>query len=269
MEIGETVSIGADLATDGKCIICSQAHDEPKRDEIQEVAPNAPKSRWGRKSMSGVFDWVEPRKSIYLHGRSPSYTNQGHHCVALSSFVENANTNQRRDRRLRLNHFLNKIGYYPNRKQNCILLPVRRSYGDFDAFWKALDQDKPLQMHGPGHDQEYFGQCDRLLSFMVMLITDPEICTEQSQQDWENELREIATQAENYGFRHLANNEIPWRLHPMEQHRALRLYFLPEDESLEVLGVEKKPKRAQGLGNAKKEIQFPDLALDVGPFASE
>lgn len=268
MQIGETLSAVQELMQDGKCIICdSDIHPDPKREEIAEVAPND-KSKWGRVSMTGVFDWTDKKKVIYLNGASPRYATQGHHCLALSALVTDANTDNRKDRRLRLNHFLNKstVGFYPNRKQNCILLPARKGYGDFDAFWDSLDDNKPLQLHGPGHDENYFTQCDRMLSILVLVITDPDICADEDTQGWEKDLKDLIEKIENYCFVKLASNDMPWRLHPDEQHRALTLYFLPQNQTYNVLGIGKVQEGRNGLGKAQKPIVFPSPDLEMGQF---
>jgi hypothetical protein len=268
MEIGESVNVAVALASEDKCVICSKKHAKSprKEEDVQPVASAQPASKWGRVSMSGVFLWVSPRREIYKGGTTPGYATQGHHCVALSALVTDANTAKRRDRRIRLNHFLHKVGFYPNRDRNCILLPARRGFGDFDAFWHALDDDKPLQMHGPGHDESYFTQCDRLLSVMVMLVTDPGDCEEQSKEDWESSLRRLVEQAESYAFRKLAGNDGAWRLHPAEQETALKVYFSPRAESFQVRTIGGNTKRVDGLGNDRRDVHFPAPALDTGPF---
>ena len=150
---------------DGKCVICGIQHDEPKKEKVEPTVPND--SGWHRKSVSGILEKISQKTAIYPNSQfPPTYKYQGHHCIALSSLVEDANTTAPKDRRLRLNHFLKKIGFYPNRDKNCIGLPARSSYGSFGPFWESIDEDKPLQMHGPGHDEQYFIEVDNMLTLL-------------------------------------------------------------------------------------------------------
>jgi hypothetical protein len=266
VEIGETVAMVQSMMDEGKCVICGKSeHKDPKKADIKETAPG--NSGWHRKSMAGIFDSDGIRNTIY-HGDAfpPTYSYQGHHCIALSAVVEGANGGSPKDRRIRLNFFLDQIGWFPNRPQNSLGLPARKGYGDFDAFWQSIDQDKPLQLHGPGHDESYFTQCDRLLSSMIDVLTDPELCEETSSDDWKDKLKKLVTQAENFAFRKLANNNSAWRLHPSEQISALRLYFLPSTQTMSATGKGGIPQSRRGMGKPEKSIIFPDPQLDVGPF---
>jgi hypothetical protein len=261
MEIGETVAVTVEMQSQGKCIICDKNHKGAKKETIKEIAPG--NSNWHRKTMTGIFESDGTRETIYATGFEPTYSYQGHHCLALSSLVRNANSGSGKDKRLRLNYFLDKVGFSPNRPRNVIGLPARKRRGDFGAFWQSVDQDRPLQMHGPGHDDEYFGRCEGLLSIFVISIKS--ICEDTDQQEWENELRQMAEHAENYAFKKLANFDKGWQLHPSEQKIAMRLYSEPATTT-ESLSGKSSSAKVHGYGKASKPIKFPNLTLDTGPF---
>ncbi len=184
MELGESVSIIAMMQDEDKCVICNQKHEEPKKEVVKETAPSD--SGWKRESMKGVLEKISEKLFIYPNnGFPPSYQYQGHHCMALSSFVKNSDKPSRKDKRIRLNHFLKKVGFYPNREKNCIGLPARTGYGDFKALWDSFDAKKPLQMHGPGHDEDYFIQVTNMINRMLSIITNPDFCEEFTKSEWE------------------------------------------------------------------------------------
>jgi hypothetical protein len=261
VEIGESVAVVVKMQKEGKCIICSKDHDKPKKDEIKPIAPG--NSGWHRKTMTGIFESDGTREKVYSSGFPPSYSYQGHHCLALSAVVENANGGSPSDRRLRLNFFLDKVGFFPNRPRNVIGLPARKGIGDFKAFWHSVDGDHPLQMHGPGHDEAYFVRCERLLGRLVSGAAD--LCEESTQKEWEDQLRELAKQAENYAFKNLAHYDEGWQLHPAEQQAATRLYSASTDTTETVSG-KSASKSVAGYGKAPKNIKYPDPGLDTGPF---
>jgi hypothetical protein len=265
MEIGESVAVVVQMMAEDKCVICGKKHAEPKEEEIKETAPG--KSGWKRKSMSGVFESDGTREKVYpLSTFPPPYSYQGHHCLGLSALVEGGNGDSPKDRRIRFNFFLDQIGYFPNRPRNCIGLPARRGYGDFKAFHQSLDADKPLQMHGPGHDEAYFAQCDNLLSVMLSVLTNPKKCEKTTSDEWRDKLKKLMEQAENFAFKRLAASEGGWRLHPAEQVAALALYFLPTSKSMEVNSTGGSTERRSGLGRPQRNIEFPNLSFDTGPF---
>jgi hypothetical protein len=262
MEIGETVTFTAKLQAKGKCIICSKKHKDRKKEQIKPVAPS--NRGWHRKSMANVFESIPAKLRIYPNNNfKPPYKHQGHHCVALSALVEDANTKSPKDRIIRFNHFLNKVGFEPNREQNCIGLPARTGYGDFEAFWMALDKKKPLQMHGPGHDESYFMQVDGLLALLISMITNPDTCEQLEQDEWEDELEMMIGWLENYAFKKLASNDGVWRLHPADQKLAERIYFNPKSTKEKVPG---KNIVYKGRGNPRRTITYPNPRLDTGPF---
>lgn len=267
MEIGESVAVVVQMMSDDKCVICGKKHGEPKRAKITETAPG--KSGWKRKSMSGVFESDGVRNTIYVGSKfPPTYTYQGHHCIALSALVEGGNGATPKDRRVRLNFFLDQVGFFPNRPRNCIGLPARRGYGDFKAFFQSLDLKRPLQMHGPGHDETYFAQCDNLLAAMLSVITDPIECEATSEDEWKSQLKELVNQAENYAFIKLAAAEGGWRLHATETVAALTLYFLSVNKKMAIASTGGLTEMRDGLGREKRDIAFPVLKMDTGPFGT-
>jgi len=265
VEIGETVTAAmADVKQD-KCAVCGRKHKDPKKAQFKTIAPG--NSGWHRKVMTGIFESDGTREKVYpLNTFEPPYEYQGHHCLALSALVKGANGKSPKDLRLRLNFYLDKVGFFPNRQRNCIGLPARKSYGDFKAFWAALDANKPLQMHGPGHDDEYFAQCDALITTLVKTMTALNTCKDADEPDWLDELKKMIEQAENFAFKVLAWNRAQWRLHPDEQLVAVRIYFLPTNKTMNIRVANKKTKNQAGQGNKRKSIRFPKLSLDVGPF---
>lgn len=264
MQIGESVAMVVDMMADEKCVICSEKHPEPKKDDVQAVAPG--NSGWQRKSMSKVFKSDGKREKIYPSGFPPPYKHQGHHCVALSALVANANTSSPTDRRLRLNYYLDQVGFFPNRPENCIGLPARTSWGDFEAFFESIDLQHPLQLHGPGHDETYFTQCDRLLASLLSALTNPALCEQKPKDGWKDLLKTRMEQAENFAFNKLASNAGAWRLHAAEQITGLQLYFLPEAQTMSVKGVGGVSESRSGKGRKRAEVTFPDPGLDAGPF---
>jgi hypothetical protein len=64
----------------------------------------------------------------------------------------------------------------------------------------------------------------------------------------------------------LASNNLLWRLHPEEQQRALHVYFLPSNQTAEILGVGRARQTVNGRGNAPKDVVFPMPDLDMGVF---
>ncbi len=265
MQIGETIAMIVAMQDEGKCVICGQQHDEPKKEEIKETAPGD--SGWKRKTMTGIFEKIPKKTAVYPGSKfPPSYTYQGHHCVALSAMVKNANTSSPTDKRIRLNHFLKKIGFFPNRDKNCIGLPARKGNGAYSEFWDSIDQGAPLQMHGPGHDEDYFDEVDALIRRLVTLITNPDDCKEIEKSEWEDKLKQGIESLENYAFNKLSKNESKWCLHREEQRRAIQIYQGATDRSFEVPGPGKSVLSYKGKGHTSTTITFPNPGLDEGPF---
>jgi hypothetical protein len=263
MEIGERVAVTMAGEAASQCIICGNDHPSPKKEEI---AKTAGKTGWKRVSMSSKFERVGPKLAIYPGAAFPptSYHHEGHHCVALSSFVANEKTDPT-DMFPTLNYFLNKGGYSPNRHENCIGLPGRLGY---TAFWAALDANKPLQMHIGDHDDSFMAQSTALLIRLLNLLTDPDDCKERSQQDFEKKLQEGIKHAENYAFRKLASNDEPWRLHPVDEQIALDVYFMPTDETKQYRrkSGERVTYRGMGRQGSTSSVAWPDPALEIGMF---
>lgn len=251
------------MQEEDRCVFCSQKHEEPKKEKIEETVPND--SGWKRKSMNGVFEKISKKTAIYPNSKfPPPYEYQGHHCVALSAFAKDANSSSPKDKRVRLNHFLKKVGFYPNREQNCIGLPARKSWGDYDAFFESLDKDAPLQMHGPGHDDEYFDEVDVLLVRLMGQLTHPDFCKELSKNEMEDLLKEDIASLENFAFNKLASNNPAWRLHKEEQKTATKIYKGPVDKEFEVRGANNTKKKYKGKGQPYKTIEYPHPGLDEG-----
>lgn len=266
MQMTLGVSVPSLVNVKDVCAFCGGDHEEPKKEDIKPVAPSD--KGWQRKSMKGIFEKIAAKESIYP-GNSfpPSYSYQGHHCMALSAFTHDSNSKSPRDRNMVLNHFLKKVGFYPNRDKNCIGLPSRRSYGAFGPFWEALDANKPIQLHGPGHDETYFFRCDSLIAQLITVITDQDICEESSQDEMEQSLKELVEQAENYAFIKLSCLEDSgWDLHPEERRLAEEIYTAPTSQTFNVRGANNKYRNENGKGHTGKVIKYPKPKLDTGPF---
>lgn len=265
-DIGEAVAVSVITVDGDKCVFCEGSHEEPKTEEIKEVAPND--KDWKRKSMQGIFEQIGAKKSIYPDNKfPPSYAYQGHHCLALSAFTFDSNGSSPRDKNKKLNHFLKKVGFFPNRDKNCIGLPARKSYGAFQPFWDALDGHKPLQLHGPGHDEKYFLRCNALMTQLLTVFTDVDICEESSHEEMENELKELIEHAENYAFIKLCSLEDSgWDLHKKERELAETIYKAPAIQSFTVRGANNVSRTELGKGNVDKLIEYPAPSLDTGPF---
>jgi hypothetical protein len=261
MQIGETVAVTVLMQQQNKCVICGKKHADAKKEKMKTTAPG--KSGWHRKTMTGIFESDGVRETIYESGFPPSYEYQGHHALALSALVRDANTDSPKDKRLRLNYFLDKVGFFPNRPRNVIGLPARKGLGDFKAFWKSVDGDHPLQMHGPGHDEAYFNQCEVLIGRLVLLMTS--VCEGMDKPDWEDLLKDTTEKAENYAFKKLAHYDSGWRLHPAEQAAAARLYSAPKS-TVETISGERSSTDVKGNAKPPKAIKYPNPKLDTGPF---
>ncbi len=265
-DIGEAVAVSVITVDGDKCVFCGGSHEEPKIEEIKEVAPTD--KGWQRKSMQGVFEKIASKEAIYPSDTfPPTYEYQGHHCIALSSFAFGSNTKTPTDKNKKLNHFLSKVGFSPNRAENCIGLPARKSYGAFSPFWEALDEAKPLQLHGPGHDEDYFLECNRLVTRLLKIISNVDLCEENSHQEMEDDLKELIGQAENYAFIQLSSIEDDgWDLHDSERTLAESIYKAPTTQSFTVRGANNTSRTEMGKGNVDKLIEYPKPSLDTGPF---
>jgi hypothetical protein len=275
MEVGETVAVVMAMQGQDKCAICDGSHKDPKKEKIEEVAPGQP-SGWKRdESMSSKFEKSGAKLAIYPSSQfKPPYNTEGHHCLAFSGFVQDAKTAPK-DRILRLNHYLNQIGYKPNRDENCIHLPGRRNEDapkpgeahSYQAFWKAIDLDRPLQMHIGNHDESFFTQSLRAIAHVVTLFAWPALCEETDDSEMKKTLGDLIGQAENYAFTKIAVNDDPWRLHPDHEKAALRLYDAPTSTTETYLADKKKVVRGHaGTKDLSSGAKWPKVDLDTGPF---
>jgi hypothetical protein len=260
-QIGEGVSVAVENLTEEPCSLCGKRHPAPKLAQITETAPG--KTGWHRKTMKGIFESDGTREQIYSAGFPPSYAYQGHHCLALSALVRDANSSSPKDRRKRLNFYMDKVGFFPNRPRNCIALPARREIGDFEAFWRSLDLDRPLQMHGPGHDEAYFTQCENLIGTLGLLLE--ENCEGEVEQACLDQLKQLIEWAENFAFRRLAHFYSGWRLHVAEQAAACRLYSA-SPTNFETVSGTRRSRTIAGLGRPSKAIVYPNPQLPTGVF---
>jgi hypothetical protein len=259
MQVGESIAVAMASQGEDKCAICGKKHKDPKKETFTKTAG---KTGWKRVTMSSKFERIPAKLAIYPgNAFPPSYSHEGHHSLALSSFVANEKTNPT-DVRLRLNFYLDKIGYSPNRHENSIGLPGRPG---FSAFWQALDANKPLQMHIGDHDDSFMGQTAALLSRMVGMIADKDVCKDVDQSEWESILMDMITCAENYAFIKLASNATPWRLHPVDHLIAIEVYFMPAS-STKTFQRKSEKVTLTGRGNKKKPIKWPSPSLHTGPF---
>ena len=193
--------------------------------------------------------YLEEKKAIYPNEKfPPSYSYQGHHCMALSAFSFDSNAKKPKkpkDKNKALNHFLKKVGFFPNREKNSIGLPTKKRNGDFKAFWEALDAHKignknakPLQLHGPGHDKKYFMKCEMLIRTLIEAFTDADDCEKISHQEMEDDLKLLIEQAENYAFIQLcALDDSGWDLHSSERKLAEKIYKGPPTKPFESGGL--------------------------------
>ncbi|WP_281557733.1 AHH domain-containing protein [Thalassomonas sp. RHCl1] len=264
MEFGETTAITNALRAKNKCVICGKAHAKAKKKKIKKTAPS--NSNWHRKSMSKVFEKISAKTKIYPDNAfPPPYAHQGHHCLALSAFTENSNSSSPTDKNVTLNFYLDEVGFYPNRQQNCIGLPALPAHAAYDDFWKALDYKKPLQMHGQAHDESYFTQCRTLLARLRAVMSRKSVCEKKTEEQWKKKLEQMISQAENYAFTCLAAANMPWRLHPVDLRFATKLYFMPLHQEA-VLEKDHVHITGYGRGEDYWQVRYPKVNLDTGDF---
>lgn len=218
---------GPSVATsEDKCPICDGSHEEPKQEKIE---PTAGKSGWERdKSMADVFDKGDAKRcAIYENDKfPPSFKTEGHHSVALSSFVKAG-----KDQSLKLNHLLNAAGFHPNDPPNIIQLPAR--IGDstapqalplgFQTFWVSVEQGKPLQVHLGRHNGRYFASSDNVVRRVAALLSiSPDKCKEQKLDDLKKKLKKHMDGAVNYAF--MCVTRAKWVCHPDKLKAAQKEY---------------------------------------------
>lgn len=190
----------------GPCYLCGKTHTNNKEDNISSPG-------WKRESITGLGSrHVTAKQSIYPQGTAPPtvYKSAGHHCVALSAFI---NT-KKQDINLKLNFYLDKAGYSPNNLDNCIDLPSSGSgatiYPEFEA---ALRSGNPLQIHIGRHVKNYFRECNTLTQDLFNFFSDLDECQKPEKQ-WLEELLKAMELLEDEAFQKTANREAPFVLHP-------------------------------------------------------
>jgi len=88
-QIGEGIAVTIARLEEGKCIFCGRAeHGNKKKDEIKPAG-------WKRKSkFEGVGgNFGGKKKLLYPNNESPpssTYRSEGHHCLAFSAFIVDA-----------------------------------------------------------------------------------------------------------------------------------------------------------------------------------
>ncbi|RKG99962.1 hypothetical protein D7V97_30945 [Corallococcus sp. CA053C] len=278
MEMGETVSDVQKLQDDGQCVICSKKHDDPKKEKVESPVS---KSGWERdKSMVGVFDGGDAeRAAIYPNAHfPPPYPTEGHHALAFTSFVQKG-----KDRRLRLNHFLDKVGFAPNQPQNIIQLPNRHGAvspkadptaswpadvkKEYKSFWVSIDLGKPLQLHTGRHAKSYFKTSDLIYHRMAFLAYDATTCTEESMQEFENNLKGLVKGAVNFAFLHVVGGS--WICHPEHLRVATDLYGKTGKHVYTYLhgGGKKQKVEHEGYpGAGARPPPWTTVKLDTTPF---
>lgn len=233
MEMGESVKNANKIQVQDKCVVCSKKHTNPKKEKIQSTVS---KPGWERdQSLTGVFDSGDAqRTSIYPGVRfPPPYPTEGHHCLALTSFIK-----KNKDRCVRLNHFLNKVGFQPNQPANILQLPDRHGQvapgansgmawpkgvkKEYKSYWVSIDLGKPLQLHTGRHAATYFKFSDALYTRMMGLAYDVNKCQNRTSQDFEERLKKLIKAAVNYAFIQVA--QATWVCHPEHLRIATSLY---------------------------------------------
>lgn len=276
MQMGESVAVANAIQKAGKCVICDSDHAAPKKEKIDKTAG---KSGWERdKSLVGVFDSGDAaRASIYPAGAyPPPYPTEGHHCLAYTSFVK-----RNKDTCVRLNHFLNKTGFKPNDGPNILQLPDRHGRSgvsaatvwpagvkkEYKSFWVSVDLSKPLQLHLGRHRGSYFLESDALYSQMMINAYDPDMCKDESLQDFEDALKVLSKGAVNFAFIHVSASK--WICHPEHLRIARDLYGKTGKHQYTYVhgSGRKESQRLVGYpGKATTVAAWPKVSLDTTPF---
>ncbi len=276
MEMGEAISADQAPQLEDKCVICGTKHKEPKKENIQKTAG---KSGWERdKNMVGIFETGDAeRRSIYPNSAyPPPYPTEGHHCLAFTSFVEGG-----KDVSMRLNHYLNKVGFAPNQPKNIIHLPGRTGAASpglnmtwpsgvaesYKNFWISIDLGKPLQLHVGRHAPTYFGISHSLVGSLETLFTEAGTCKEKSTKELEDKLKELAEAARNYAFMQVA--EAQWICHPEHLRIATDMYSKAGKHSYIYKRSSGKTRKLESSGyggTGNPPPPWTSLNLDTGPF---
>jgi hypothetical protein len=239
MEMGESVAVANQLQLEDKCVVCGKKHKDPKKEAIEPTICKKP--GWERnKSMEGVFESGDTqRASIYPGAKfPPPYPTEGHHCVAFTSFVAKDKSRAEKDRCVRLNHFLNKVGFQVNQPANIVQLPNRHGQvapganstvawpvgvkKEYKSYWVSIDLGRPLQLHTGRHVGSYFVSSDALYGRMLGLSYDPDACETETMQEFEDNLKQLVKGTVNYAFIQVA--QTTWICHPEHLRVATDLY---------------------------------------------
>ena len=278
MEMGETVAAVQKLQDEDKCVICSKKHDNPKKETVESTVS---KEGWERdKSMVGVFDGGDARRAaIYPNATfPPPYPTEGHHGLAFTSFIKGG-----KDQCLRLNHFLNKVGFAPNQPPNIIQLPDRHGAvppkadptaswpadvkKEYKSFWVSIDLGKPLQLHTGRHAGSYFGTSDVVYFRMTVLAYDEDSCEKESMQEFEDNLKGLIKGAVNYAFIQVAEGN--WICHPEHLRIATDLYGKTGKHQYTYLhgsGKKQKVEHEGYPGTGARPPPWSKVKLDTTPF---
>ncbi|OJT24239.1 hypothetical protein BO221_13745 [Archangium sp. Cb G35] len=279
MEMGESVTVANATQAEGKCVICNNKHKDPKKEQIEKTVS---KNGWERdKSMVGVFAWGDAKRmAIYPNASPPPYPTEGHHCLAFTSFIK-----ENKDRCVRLNHFLNKVGFKANQPSNIIQLPDRHGNvapnadptaswpsgvkKEYKSYWVSIDLGHPLQLHLGRHRGEYFKLSDALYARMLGLAYDPDTCEQESMQDFEDGLKELSEGVVNHAFNQVVQGV--WKCHPEHLRIAQSLYGKTGSHTDFYVNNAEKNKRQRvenkgypGAGGQPTNGQ--NLSLDIGPL---
>lgn len=276
MEMGESVARANAMQAEDKCVVCGKKHEAPKKEKIEETVP---KPGWERdKSMVGVFEWGDAKRTAIYPNAKPPYPTEGHHCLAFTSFIKD-----KQDRCVRLNHFLNKVGFQANQPSNIIQLPDRHGEVSpnadpasswpsgvekkYKSYWVSIDLGYPLQLHLGRHCGEYFKLSDALYARMLGYAYDPDTCEEESMKDFEDRLKELIRGAVNHAFIQVAQGV--WKCHPEQLRIARNLYGKTgthTDEELASIGKKTRVVNEGYPGSGGQPADGQKVKLDTTPF---
>lgn len=275
MEMGETVAKVMAMQAEGKCVLCGEPHDEAKKAAVESTVS---KDGWERdKSLVDVFERADAqRAAIYPNTRfPPPYPTEGHHCLAFTSFIRGG-----KDRALRLNSFLNKVGFKPNQPSNIIHLPDRHGAvppgasamtawpagvkKEYKSFWVSIDLGRPLQLHLGRHVGSYFAASDGLYLELLRHALDVETCKDESMQEFEEALKELIHGAVNYAFIQVAGGR--WLCHPEQVRIATDLYGKTGKHAYFHSGRKRNVEHEGYPGTGARPPPWTKVTLDTTPF---
>lgn len=242
-QIGEGIAIAQIRLEKGECIFCGEdEHEFPKKDVIKPTG-------WKRKKIAGVGGRFSGDKlDLYPDKVSPptAYKSEGHHCLAFSSFIRNAQSKNHSpsDRFAALNHYLKEKGYDPNNINNVIDLPGRKDKGEEDMrahyleFAISVEKEKPLQLHIGSHADKFMNASNYLIRAIVRSIQQQGLC-DMPDDEFKDKLLKKVQDAEDKAFKRTAGAIDPWICHPNH--------------------IEKAKDFANEMLNRTEEITFPKL----------